>query len=150
MGLQTVDDVVVGLQQHEVLSRVAVPHEDVAAVRAAHHKVVAPETRLFDLEDEKQDKQPQRRYMSDGSVQHSGTWYPPLINRRLTRRRIATAVGYHCPRVTVALVDHFDRRPPDVLGLALLHLPPFLPPAEQLLDAGRCGAPVNRNGEKAC
>lgn len=50
MGLQAVDHVVVGLQQHEVLRRVSVPDEDVAAVRAAHHKVVAPETRFFNLE----------------------------------------------------------------------------------------------------
>lgn len=48
--LQAVDHVVVGLQQHEVLCRVSVPDEDVAAVRAAHHKVVAPETRFFNLE----------------------------------------------------------------------------------------------------
>lgn len=48
--LQAVDHVVVGLQQHEVLGRVSVPDEDVAAVRAAHHKVVAPETGFFNLE----------------------------------------------------------------------------------------------------
>lgn len=48
--LQAVDHVVVGLQQHEVLGRVSVPDEDVAAVRAAHHKVVAPEAGLLYLE----------------------------------------------------------------------------------------------------
>lgn len=41
---------VVCFQQHEVLGSVSVPDEDVAAVRAAHYKVVAPETRLLNLE----------------------------------------------------------------------------------------------------
>lgn len=50
MWLQTVDHVVVCFQQHEVLGSVSVPDEDVAAVGAAHHKVVAPETRLLNLE----------------------------------------------------------------------------------------------------
>lgn len=48
--LQTVDHMVVCFQQHEVLGSVSVPDEDVATVRAAHHKVVAPKTRLFNLE----------------------------------------------------------------------------------------------------
>lgn len=48
--LQTVDHMVVCFQQHEVLGSVSVPDEDVAAVRAAHDKVVAPETRLLNLE----------------------------------------------------------------------------------------------------
>lgn len=49
MRLQAVDHVIVGLQQHQVLPRVSVPDEDVAAVGATQHKVVAPETRLLDL-----------------------------------------------------------------------------------------------------
>lgn len=40
----------------------------------------------------------------------------------------------------MAFVDHFDRGSPDVLGLALLHLPSFFPPAKQLLDTSSCGA----------
>lgn len=48
--LQAVDHVVVGLEQHEVLGGVSVPDEDVAAVRTAHHKVVAPKTRLLYLD----------------------------------------------------------------------------------------------------
>lgn len=47
--LQAVDHVVVGFEQHEVLCCVSVPDEDVSAVGAAHHKVVAPETRLLYL-----------------------------------------------------------------------------------------------------
>lgn len=47
--LQAVDHVVVGFEQHEVLRGVSVPDEDVAAVWAAHHKIVAPETRLLYL-----------------------------------------------------------------------------------------------------
>ena len=47
--LQAVDHVVVGFEQHQVLGGVSVPDEDVAAVGAAHHKVVAPETRLLYL-----------------------------------------------------------------------------------------------------
>lgn len=53
VGLQAVDHMVVGLQQHEVLCRVSVPDEDVAAVGAAHHKVVAPETGFFNLKRKK-------------------------------------------------------------------------------------------------
>lgn len=45
---------------------------------------------------------------------------------------------YHCPGVAVAFVDHFDWRSPDILSLALLHLPPFFPPAEQLLNTSCC------------
>lgn len=48
--LQTVDHMVVCFQQHEVLRSVSVPDEDVATVRAAHYKVVAPKTRLLNLE----------------------------------------------------------------------------------------------------
>lgn len=47
--LQAVDHMVVGLQQHQVLSRVSVPDEDMATIRATHHKVIPPETRLFNL-----------------------------------------------------------------------------------------------------
>lgn len=49
MRLQAVDHVVVGLQKHQVLSGAAVPDEDVAAVRAAHHEVSAPEIGFFYL-----------------------------------------------------------------------------------------------------
>lgn len=48
--LQAVDHVVVGFQQHEVLCSVSVPNEDVAAIRTAHHKVVAPKTGLLYLD----------------------------------------------------------------------------------------------------
>lgn len=48
--LQTVDHVVVCFQQHEVLGSVSVPDEDVATVGAAHYEVVAPKTRLLNLE----------------------------------------------------------------------------------------------------
>lgn len=48
--LQAVDHMVVGLQQHQVLSCVSVPDEDVATIRAAHHKVIPPETRLLNLQ----------------------------------------------------------------------------------------------------
>lgn len=48
--LQTVDHMVVCFQQHEVLRSVSVPDEDVAAVGAAHYEVVAPKTRLLNLE----------------------------------------------------------------------------------------------------
>lgn len=47
---------------------------------------------------------------------------------------------YHCPGVAVAFVDHFDRGSPNVLGLALLHLPSFFPPPKQLLDTSSCRA----------
>lgn len=47
---------------------------------------------------------------------------------------------YHCPGVAVAFVDHFHRGSPDILGLALLHLPSFFPPAKQLLDTSGCRA----------
>ena len=47
--LQTVDHVAVGLQQHHQFARLSVPHEDVTAVRAAHHETVSPERRLLDL-----------------------------------------------------------------------------------------------------
>lgn len=48
--LQAVHHVVVGFEQHEVLRCVSVPDEDVAAVRAAHHKVVAPKTGFLNLD----------------------------------------------------------------------------------------------------
>lgn len=48
---------------------------------------------------------------------------------------------YHGPGIAVAFVDHFDRGSPDILSLALLHLPPLFSPAEQLLDASGCRAP---------
>lgn len=41
----------------------------------------------------------------------------------------------------MALVYHLDCGPADVLRLALLHLPPLLPPTEQLLNAGCRRAP---------
>lgn len=44
---------VVCLQQHEVLGGVPVPDEDVAAVGAAHHELVAPEAGLLYLAQEK-------------------------------------------------------------------------------------------------
>ena len=43
MRLQAVDDVAVGLQQVDQASELSVPDEDMAAVRAAHHKLVTPE-----------------------------------------------------------------------------------------------------------
>lgn len=50
MWLQAVYHVVVGFEQHEVLRRVSVPDEDVAAVGATHHKVVAPKTGFLNLD----------------------------------------------------------------------------------------------------
>lgn len=50
MWLQAVHHVVVGFEQHEVLRRVSVPDEDVTAVGAAHHKVVAPKTGFLNLD----------------------------------------------------------------------------------------------------
>lgn len=51
--LQTVDHMVVCFQEHEVLCSVSVPDEDVATVRTAHYEVVAPKTRLLNLEIQK-------------------------------------------------------------------------------------------------
>lgn len=51
--LQTVDHMVVCFQEHEVLCCVSVPDEDVATVRTAHYEVVAPKTRLLNLEIQK-------------------------------------------------------------------------------------------------
>ena len=50
--LQTVDHVVVSLQQHQMFACVAVQDEDVSTVRATQHKVFPPETRLFGLQPE--------------------------------------------------------------------------------------------------
>lgn len=48
MRLQTVDHVLIRLQEHAEPRRVAFPDEDVAAVAARHDEVVAPEIRLLD------------------------------------------------------------------------------------------------------
>lgn len=48
--LQAVNHVVVGFEQHEVLCSVSVPDEDVAAIRTAHHKVIAPKAGLLYLD----------------------------------------------------------------------------------------------------
>lgn len=59
---------VVGLQQHQVLPCVSIPDEDMAAVRAAHHKIISPETRLLDLHAQPE----QQREMSvNGSLQNT-------------------------------------------------------------------------------
>lgn len=57
-------------------------------------------------------------------------------------------VLYHGSGVAVALVHHLDRRSPDVLCLALLHLSTLLPTAEQLLDSGRGGTPEGAHVER--
>lgn len=48
MRLQTVDHMLIRLQEHAEPRRVAFPDEDVAAVAARHDEVVAPEIRLLD------------------------------------------------------------------------------------------------------
>lgn len=47
--LKAVDHMVISLQQHQVLSCVSVPDEDVATIRATHHKIIPPETGLLNL-----------------------------------------------------------------------------------------------------
>ena len=49
MRLQAVHHVVVSFQQHQVLSSVPVPDEDVATVGTTHHKVSTPEIGFFYL-----------------------------------------------------------------------------------------------------
>lgn len=145
--LQAVDHVVVGLQQHEVLGRVSVPDEDVATVGAAHHKVVAPETGFFNLEVAKKKKK-QKTAQSHDAVGRSVL--TQLFNFSNFKHRNQRAPYYHGPGIAVAFVDHLDRGSPDILSLALLHLPPLFPPAEQLLDACGCRAPEAQKEKVLC
>lgn len=65
----------------------------------------------------------------------------PFSNDLLLHIDVQVRPPYHGPGIAVAFVDHFDRGSPDILSLALLHLPPLFSPAEQLLDASGCRAP---------
>lgn len=119
---------VVGFQQHQMLSRMSVPDKDVATIRAAHHKVITPETGFFNL------------HTQTATAMYANRCrykYTQWIFKQWQHR------AYHCSRIAVTLVHHLDRWSADVLGLTFFHLTPFLSPAKQLLDASRGGASIH-------